>query len=107
WYNHLAFGGWTINGGYHGQLTSAGGVGLHSFLINIAGTVVSPLRGVATLSPFVLLLLPGIPKAWRSGAPWVRSAAAGGVLYLLIQLWLNRFSGGYNFYSYRLIIETL
>lgn len=46
-------------------------------------------------------------SGWRAAPLWVRSAAAGGTAYLLIQLRGNGFSGGYGFFSYRLAIEWL
>jgi hypothetical protein len=77
------------------------------FLENVVGALASPERGLFVLSPFLLALVPGIRAAWRDAPPWAQGFALGGVAYTLVQLWLNRFSGGYNFYSYRLMLELL
>jgi hypothetical protein len=107
-YNHHVYGGWSLRGGYGDSvgeaLTSRNPVG---FLVNVAGTFLSPARGLLGFSPFVLALLPGVRAGWRAAPPWVRGAAAGGVAYLLLQLQANRFSGGSGFYGYRLTLETL
>lgn len=74
----------------------------------LAGALVSPSRGLLTISPFLLALLPGLPAAWRRAPGWVRSAALGGVLYLLLQLRANpAFGAGFGFYVYRIHLETL
>ena len=115
-YNRLLYGGWTVLGAYSSPAAGAGtstvrsglgGVGPVAFLQNIAGALVSPGRGVLVLTPFVLLLLPGLPAAWRSSPSWARQAAGGGLLYLAAQLWWDDFWGGYGFFSYRLPLETL
>jgi alpha-1,2-mannosyltransferase len=74
---------------------------------NVAGTLVSPDRGILVLSPLLLALLLGLGRAWRAAPGWARSAALAGVVYMLVHLALNRFSGGDNFYSYRLPLEML
>jgi alpha-1,2-mannosyltransferase len=79
----------------------------HEFLVGILGSLFSPARGVFVYSPFLLLVVPGLAVAWRAAPPWVRYFAVGGVLNLLVTLWVLPFSGGNGFYSYRLPIETL
>ena len=74
---------------------------------NTMGFFVSPSRGLLVICPFLLLLLPGLPRAWRAAPTWVRAFAAGGVLYLLIQAKLNHFSGGVRFWGPRLTLESL
>ncbi len=74
---------------------------------NLLGFFVSPARGLLVICPFLLLLLPGLPRAWRAAPVWVRAFAAGGVLYLLIQAKLNHFSGGVRFWGPRLTLESL
>jgi alpha-1,2-mannosyltransferase len=75
--------------------------------VNLAGTLVSPERGVLVLSPFLLLLLPGVIAAWRSAPWWIRASAVSGLAYLAVQVTGNYFAGGTGFYSYRYPIETL
>lgn len=107
-YNHLVFGGASLTGGYGGYVTSnlAGRPWWH-YAEGIAGTLVSPDRGLLMMSPFLLALLPGLGAAWRAAPSWVRSCTVGGVVYMLVQLRINYFSGGNNFFSYRLSIELL
>ncbi|HVE98092.1 MAG TPA: hypothetical protein VNA12_02830 [Mycobacteriales bacterium] len=78
-----------------------------TFAENIAGFLFSPDRGLLVVSPFLLVLLPGLVAAWRVAPPWVRSSAVGGVVYLLVQARLNYFTGGDRFWGYRLSLETL
>jgi hypothetical protein len=106
-YNRWTFGTWTLLGGYEESGFEHGGVGAQSFVVNVVGTLLSPERGVLMVSPFLLALLPGIPTGWRAAPDWVRGAAVGGLVYLVVQLLLNRFSGGEGFFGYRLPLETL
>jgi hypothetical protein len=62
---------------------------------------------VFVYSPFLLMLLPGLRAAWAEAPQWARSAAAGGLVYLGVQLKANYFAGGAHFYSYRYAIEPL
>ena len=106
-YNRWTFGTWTVLGGYEASGFEHGGVGAPAFVVNVIGTLLSTERGILIVSPFLLALLPGLPAGWRAAPDWVRGAAVGGVVYLLVQLGLNRFSGGEGFYGYRLPLETL
>lgn len=104
-YNVAVFGSVSLRGGYDAAILD--GVGQSGFLVNVAGTLASPQRGVLFVMPFVALLLPGLGRAWR-GAGWlVRSAAVAGLAYAVVQLALNRFSGGVGFYGNRLMLEPL
>lgn len=117
WYGHVVFGEASLTGGYSGSVTgrltgggAAGGeafAGVGRLLENVAGTLVAPNRGILTLSPFLLVLLPGLPAAWRAAPGWVRSAALAGGVYMLVQLRVNYFDGGLNFFAYRLPLEML
>jgi alpha-1,2-mannosyltransferase len=106
-YNHHVYGRWSFNGGYDVSVST--GLTRHPWGVfgNIAGMLLSPGRGLLGTSPFVLLLLLGLRPAWRAAPSWARAAALGGVAYLLLQLEVNRFSGGSGFYTYRLPIEAL
>ncbi len=64
-------------------------------------------RGFLVWSPFLLVLLPGLPAGWRAAPAWVRSAAVGGLVYLLLQYGANRFSGGDGHFTYRYPLEML
>ena len=74
---------------------------------NVLGALVWPGRGLLIVSPFLLTLLPGIRNAWQHSPNWVRAAALSGVVYLLVHLALNRFSGGFEYFGYRYPLEAL
>ncbi|MEP9380989.1 hypothetical protein [Nocardioides sp. KR10-350] len=76
-------------------------------LVNQLGLLVAPDRGLLVWTPVLLLLLPAVVRHWRQAPDWTRLLAAGGLVYLVIQGLMNGFSGGYNFYGYRLTLETL
>lgn len=67
----------TATHGYFDALTdwSMGAVGDLGY--KLAGMLVSPGRGLLIGAPFLLLLLPGLRRAWRAAPHWVRSAAVG------------------------------
>lgn len=97
----------TATHGYFGTLTdwSPGAVGDLGY--KIAGALVSPGRGLLIGAPYVVLLVPGLRRAWRVAPDWVRAAAVGGLAYLLVQLKAEIFTGGQYFWSYRYPLETL
>lgn len=86
---------------------SGGGVGLAALPGNLIGTLVSPGRGVLVLYPVLILLLFWLPAAWRRATTAERAAAAAGLAYLVVQLTLNRYSGGWWFFGSRLTLETV
>lgn len=108
-YNHHMFSGGgagqALRGGYPSYATKPSGVGLTGFTTNWLGALISPERGIFVLSPALLLLLPGLPAAWRAAPTWARSAALGGLAYMAAELQRNSFSGQSGFFSYRLAIE--
>jgi hypothetical protein len=105
--NHHLYGGWSVLGGYDPSHLRAQGVGLAEVPINVLGALVSPYRGVFVVTPFLLLLLPGIPAAWRRAPHWARASALAGLSYEASQLYLIRFSGGDGFFGYRIQLELL
>lgn len=119
-YNHLVFGaGVTPGGGEQALPQISGGYGGNwldnvltlppwEWLAAIAGALVAPSRGLLTISPFLLALAPGLPVAWRRAPVWVRGAALGGLVYVLLQLRANpAFGAGFGFVVYRIQLETL
>ncbi len=104
-WNRIVYGHFTIVGGYSDVGTS--GVGPFSFLDNIAGTLVSPERGILICSPVLLLAAIGLRSAWRSSQKMERVFAMAGLAYLISQLWLIRYSGGDGFIGYRTCLESL
>jgi alpha-1,2-mannosyltransferase len=105
-YNHALWDRWSVFGGYH-NTASASTSSLREFLIGIPGVLVSPERGMLVMTPALLVLLPGLRRAWRVADWWIRASAIAGLAYLATQLWLSRFSGGDGFYSYRTTLESL
>ncbi len=115
-YNKINAGKWAlVTGSYSDRpsaaLTAPGAAtGTGSpirWLNDITGALVSPYRGWFLLSPFLLLLLPGLVRAWKDAPSWVRGSALGGVIYFLLQLVGNRYLGGEGFYGYRVTLEGL
>jgi alpha-1,2-mannosyltransferase len=106
-YNHHVYGAWSLRGGYGVTVGGALWRSPGALAVNVAGALLSPSRGLLGFSPFVLMLLPGVPRAWRAAPSWARGAALGGLAYLLLQMQANRFSGGSGFYGYRLPLESL
>jgi hypothetical protein len=74
---------------------------------NFLGFFVSPDRGLLVWTPLVALLVPALVRSWRDLPDWSRSLLVGGLLYLLAQGLLVRFSGGDQFYGYRTSLELL
>ena len=106
-FNNAVFGAFSISGGYNIEAGRFLQSGSGSFLSNVAGALFDVKRGLFPFSPFLLVLLPGIPAAWRAAPHWVRGSALGGIAYLAVQLASNRFSGGSGFWGYRYPIEML
>jgi len=107
-YNWAVFGHPSISGGYGSVFTEQA---IHSslswYLGNVAGALVDPGHGLLIWAPFLIIVLPGLAKAWKAAPAWVRGAAIGGLLYLLLQLKANRFSGGGGHFAYRYPLEAL
>lgn len=76
-------------------------------LVNHAGLWLSLDRGLLVWTPVLVLLVPAVVRSWRSVPDWARVLAVGGLAYSLVQGQLNGFTGGMNFYGYRLTLETL
>jgi alpha-1,2-mannosyltransferase len=74
---------------------------------NVWGGFFDLARGLFPFSPFLVVLIPGVPAGWRAAPHWVRGAALGGFAYFMLQLAWNRFSGGSGFWGYRYPIEML
>ncbi len=105
-WNRFLYGHWTVAGGYAGNHLDKS-ENLLGGLRTLPLGIVSPQRGLLMVSPFLLLLLPGLRRAWRSSPWWYRTAAAAGVVAYLVNVYLVRASGGSAFYGYRLPLESL
>jgi hypothetical protein len=65
-----------------------------SFLEGMGRTLLDPERGVLVYSRFLLVLVPSLPTAWRRAPDWVKGAAIGGIVYMLVQFRGNAWQGG-------------
>ena len=107
-YNSAVFGDTAISGGYGSSFVeNVTSNDLWSYVVNVAGGFFDPAKGLLIWSPFVLFLLPGLPRAWKAAPAWVKGSALGGLLYILVQYKANRFSGGSGFFTYRYPLEML
>lgn len=109
-WNAWVFGSANLDGGYGGRLASATSTDVstaHHFAVTLAGSLVSPSRGLLLYSPVVLVAIVALYRGWRQVPHWARACLMGGVLYQAAQTRVNGFSGGYSFYSNRLVVEML
>lgn len=109
WWGHWLYGSWSPTTGYAASTLGAWPASRSwpERAGDVLGVLVSPGVGVLVWTPCLLVLLPALPAAWRQAPDWVRMLAAGGVAYLLLQVYLNPFHGGTGFWGYRLPLETL
>jgi alpha-1,2-mannosyltransferase len=108
WFNNAVYGSTSVAGGYGAAFNErAASFDVLDYLGNIALALVDLDRGLLVFSPFLILLIPGLRAGWRAAPAWVRGSAVGGLLYLLLQLKANRYSGGEGFWGYRYPLETL
>jgi hypothetical protein len=107
-YSRIIFGTWLPVAGY--ETFKVGAVATRSpsaFAENVVLALVHPLRGILLYTPILLLLLPGLDRGWKAAAPWVRSSAIAGLIYAVVQLRANSWTGGADFFGNRLLLETL
>ncbi|NNL69973.1 MAG: hypothetical protein HKO70_08445 [Acidimicrobiia bacterium] len=77
-----------------------------AYLGDVVGFLFHPKYSVFVWSPFLVFTLLRLRTGWQQAPGWVRAAAVGGVIYMLIHLRLNRFWGGLAF-NYRYALELL
>jgi hypothetical protein len=108
-WNALTFGSPSLWGGYAGHVDVLPGQGnvVWRYIVNIAGAVASPQRGLLLYTPLALFCVIWIAAGWRRAPVWLRAFLIGGLAYDAVQLRLNRYSGGYGFYSNRLLLESI
>ncbi len=107
-YNRYVFGTWSPLGGFTpGEYARALDLDLVAWAKSVLLGLVDLRRGLLPISPFLVVLVPGLPCAWRKAPGWVRAAALGGVAHLLVQFYLQDSTGGDRFFGYRYPLETL
>jgi hypothetical protein len=108
WFNWWVWGRLTVLGGYGpGMVDRLVSLNLMGYLGNMAGAMVDPTRGLLMISPFLAVLLPGLRAAWLRAPAWAKGASVGSVVYLMVQLKANRYTGGAGFTGYRYPLEAL
>lgn len=106
-YNRAVWGVISISGGYGDDFSDRFASSDFSwFLRNVWGALVDRQHGLLTWAPFLLVLGAGAAVARRRLPDWTVLSAVGGLLYLLIQLKANRFSGGDGHFGYRYPLEA-
>jgi hypothetical protein len=107
-YNRFVFGSWSVLGGFAKELSARGpGRDVTGWLGNMAFALAHPGRGLLSISPFLVLLVPGIPTAWRAATPWVKATAIGGTAYFCLQYYFQGYAGGDRYFGYRYPLEAL
>jgi hypothetical protein len=109
-FNGWIFGRWSPDSGSYLYGISESGDEMQlvrDLPLNVLGTLVDPLRGVLFYYPALVIVALGLLGAWKASPPWVRAAGVGGLVALITQLSLNRYSGGDTFFGSRLTIEGL
>jgi alpha-1,2-mannosyltransferase len=115
-WNHWMFGSWSLAGGGYGGKAAGAVEGFSgsteadvptSQWLNYLGFLVAPGRGLLVWTPVILLLLPALVRSWRGLPDWSRWLVVAGLVYSVVQLRIQYFSGGIGFYGYRYALELL
>ncbi len=107
-WNHWYFGIWNLLGAYHTQVnTLVTPTTGSSDLLNAAGAFFTPTQGLLVFTPVIALALLWMAKGWRKAPSWTALALVAGVVYELVQLRLDNYTGGGGFYGSRLTLELM
>ena len=106
-WTHWMYGRWDPSAAYRVADFTGNAAGNSVDVVNFLGFWVSPDRGLLVWTPLIVLLAPALVRSWRDLPDWSRSLLVAGVMYLLVQGMLVRFSGGDQFYGYRTSLELL
>lgn len=101
------YGEWLITGNRRLNWAASGAERYESLVANELGLFLGLGRGVFVWTPLLLVLLPALRRAWPELPSWTKSMAIGGIVYTLVQGYLNGFAGGDTFWGYRLGIECV
>lgn len=107
-YNAAVWGELSVSGGYGDSFSDRfARSGLGWFARNVWGALFDVQHGLLTWAPFLVVLAAGAVVARRQAPDWSVLAALGGLVYLLVQLRANRFSGGDGHFGYRYPLEAM
>jgi alpha-1,2-mannosyltransferase len=106
-WNRWVYGSWDPTAAYdtHQFSQYVGDRGLS--VVNQIGFWVSPDRGLLAWTPALLVLAPAMMRTWRDLPDWSRALVWGGLVYTVMQGFLDGFTGGAAFYGSRLTLEML
>jgi hypothetical protein len=110
-WNRWMFGEWSVGGAYAGKMAVVADPvstqhELGKYLLNAAGAAFTPGVGLFIFSPIALYALVWVTRS-RGLPAWTWIAAAAGLAYQLMQLRLNSYTGGGQFYGNRLMVEMV
>lgn len=106
-WTHWMYGRWDPSSAYRAGDFADNVTGYALDVVNYLGFLVAPDRGLLWWSPLLVLLAPALVRGWRDLPDWSRALLVSGAAYLLVQAVLNRFSGGDQFYGYRIPLELV
>lgn len=107
-YNRAIFGSWSVVGGYSPAFVDrVAEPDVLSTVSNVVLAFVALDRGILIYSPFILMVVLGLPGAWQLARPWIRWSALGAAAYVLLQYTANNYQGGLGFGFYRYPLEPL
>lgn len=106
-WNGVVFNSFGITGGYAEHLDHAERLTWMDTATHVAGSLVSPLRGVLVFSPFVIPVAVVLWRQRRALPDWTVGLAVGALVYQCAQWRLTSFEGGTGFYGYRYFLEPL
>jgi hypothetical protein len=108
-YSRSVFGTWLPAAGYDGTalLDRLWTSSVTITVLEVFGGIFHPRRGILVVTPMIVILLVFIDKGWRASPVWVRGSSLSGLVYLLLQFRMARWSGGSSFAGYRTPLEAV
>lgn len=106
-WNHWMYGSWDPSAAYEVSAFTDRARGHLIDVPNFLAFWLSPGRGMLVWTPLLLVLAAALVRGWRELPDWSRAMVVGGLAYTVLQLTLNRYSGGGTFFGYRVGLEML
>ena len=122
-WSRAMFGSWSVAGGYGDKMSVAAsgfapgadssGQAAYSWsnlpvaVTNHLGFWLSLDRGLLVWTPALMIMAVPLFRSWAILPVWSRWLLVGGALYTVVQLRVNAFPGGDNFWGYRYGLEFL